>query len=415
MNLRERVNVVSPVGDSSPAEGQSPKGERNGHLRRVCDVRDLVEEASRGNWDTLARRDELSFCQGQLVLPSPLAGHDSLSPTNWATGQLCARLGIPAPYYRRCSPEIQDIQANHWLRQKPQDGDGEIWLLRAQDARLRAVLSQRYSPLDNTDLMEVLQPLLKPDLRVDWLDQSDDGLHLRIVDPSRMQDVLPGDGLSVGIHIANSEVGGRSLSVDALVYRLLCSNGLIRLVQGKSLLRQRHIHIARPRLVAALEEAVECAWQEADLFLEQMGRTTQIRVPDVEGVIERIGHKWHLPQNVQSEVMEDLRRAPAKLQETLYGMVNAFTSTAQRQSSEARYDLEVLAGHLVEHGVAAYAPKRRFDPLADDDLEAEEFEAEPSAPGFSGSKRFDAVEATRELMEAQIVSRRPRLREVNGR
>ena len=44
-----------------------------------------------------------------------------------------------------------------------------------------------------------------------------------------------------GLHIANSEVGKRSVTVDALVYRLVCTNGLIRLVKGKSLLHRRHV------------------------------------------------------------------------------------------------------------------------------------------------------------------------------
>ncbi len=372
----------------------------NDHLRHFTDVRDMVDAEGVGKWDTRVLREHLSFCNGQLVLPSPVGGHTTLTPTNWATGQLCARLGIPAPYFRRCPPDLQDAQANYWLS-KNKDVDGEKWLVRAKEDGLRAVLSSRYSPLDNDELVRALQPMMDARLRVDWLDLSDEGLHLRIVDPQKTRDVLPGDGLSVGIHIGNSEVGGRSLSVDALIYRLVCTNGLIRLVKGKSLLRQRHIHIAGPRLIAALEEAVENAWSEASGFLEQMRETTKMPVPDVEGTIERIGERWHLSQSVQEGILSDLRREPLRVQETVYGVVNALTSAAQRLPAEGRYDMEVLAGHLAEQGVAAYAPKRRH---------------EPPGNGHNGDEPFDVVETAREMLDAQIVSRRPILhREVSGR
>lgn len=378
----------------------APQRGANNHLRQFSDVRDQVDADGVGKWDARVLREHLSFCNGQLSFSSQEKGCAALSPTNWATGQLCARLGIPAPYFRKCPHDLQDVQANYWLG-KNQDVDSEKWLVRAKDDQLRAVLSSRYSPLDNDELLRALSPMMDARLRVDWLDLSDEGLHLRIVDPQKTQDVLPGDGLSVGIHIANSEVGGRSLSVDALVYRLVCTNGLIRLVKGKSLLRQRHIHIARPRLVAALEEAVDQAWNEGSGFLEQMRQTTRMPVPDVEGTIERIGERWHLSQSMQEGILNDLRREPVRVQETVYGVVNALTSAAQRLPAEGRYDLEVLAGHLAEHGVAAYAPKRRHEPVEN---------------GHNGEEPFDVVETAREMLDAQIVSRRPILhREVSGR
>ena len=376
---------ASPTSVSAPAPAQAKS------LRRLDDVRELVRADSLGLWDSFASREELAFKDGHLAFLNPQGDEMRLAPTSWATGQLCARLGIPASYFRKCPGVLQDVQANYWLRQSQPQGDdaGARWMLRAKGDRLRAVLSDRYSPLDNAELLDLLLPMLEPHHLVDWLSLEEEGLHLRVVDPKRTRDVLPGDGLSVGIHIANSEVGFRSLRVDALVYRLVCTNGLIRLVQGKSLLRQRHVHIARPRFVACLEEAVSLAWAEAEGFLEQIEATTRMRVSDVPGTLERLGEKWHLSQNVQDDLLLSLRREPSRVQETVYGLVNAVTSVAQRMAPETRYDLEVLAGHLAEHGVAAYASRKKRASL--DEIE------EP----------FDAVEAAREMFEAQVVSRRP--------
>lgn len=363
------------------------------------DVRDLVDEDDTEKWDTLVPRAELSLRNGKLALPVPSGEALPLTLTPWATGQLCSRLGIPASYFRRCPVHLQDEQANFWLRQpltlptkRPQRshdaGEGDFrsrasgnghgvaastasfsgneldteslalpWRLRAKQNRVRAILSGRYSPLDNCTLLETLMPLFQRHHRVDWCGLSPESLHLRIIDPLQTRDILPGDGLSIGVHIANSEVGFRAVTVDALIFRLVCSNGLIRLVKGKSLLRQRHIHLQQPRFISALENAVAEAFVTADEFLEQLRRSARVPVSDVESTIERIGEKWNLSESTTDSAKAMLLREPVAIQETLYGIVNAFTSAAQRLPDEGRYDLEVLAGRLAEHGVAAYAPR----------------------------------------------------------
>lgn len=327
---------------------------RAGHLLRLDEAHEAVKSDDGTKWDHITRRDQIALKDGRVAFALDRDGEhwEYLTPTSWATGQFCARLGIPASYFRKCPPVLKDVQANYWLRSgKAQDEDAntehnsaEQWLLRARGGTLRAVLSERYSPLDNTTLMECLTPMLDSRYRVDWFGLSDESLHLRVIDPERTREVLPGDDLSVGIHIANSEVGFRAVSVDALVYRLVCTNGLIRLVKGKSLLRQRHIHLAQPRFVAALEEAIANALGEAEGFIEQLRRTTAQPVSDVESTLERIGEQWNLSENTRNAVKGALLGERPDQQETVYGLVNAFTNAAHHLPDDDRYDLEVLAG-----------------------------------------------------------------------
>ena len=242
------------------------KNEVRGHS--LDQAREWVRADDDGKWDTTVPRQGLQLCDGRLTWPHQKE-EQPLSLTTWASGQLCARLGIPAPYFRKCPLDLQDAQANHWLQHGPQK-HGEKWLLRAKDESLRAVLSERYSPLDNATLLDELQMLLPDSYRVDWFGLQDESLHLRVVDPARTRELLPDDALTVGIHLVNSEVGMRSVTVDALVYRLVCTNGLIRLVKGKSLLRQRHLHVSQHRFVGALGEAIDQAMKESEKFLCQI-------------------------------------------------------------------------------------------------------------------------------------------------
>jgi hypothetical protein len=267
-------------------------------------------------------------------------------------------------------------------------------LLRARHGTLRAALSQHYSPLDNMALMNVLTPMLPPHYRVQWIGLEEESFHLRLIDSSRAHAVLPGDDFFVGVHIANSEVGMRSLTVDALVYRLVCSNGMVALVKGRSLLRQRHIHVAAPRFRAALEEALSQALGATETMLFQLQSAAKQVVPDAGVAIERLSRHWHLSETTQEVAKAALLTESLPVQESAYGLVNAFTAAAQTLPDEKRYDLEMLAGTLAQHGVPRFALAPR----------EEESEVTPKRDG-SQMVEEDVVGYARELFGARVMRR----------
>ena len=387
------------------------------------EVHERVREDAQGHWDTTVPRHELLMQDGHLLLPhNGSNGHPgSLRPTTWATAQLCQRLNVPTSYFRRCPNELQDAQANYWLRRGREtngnsangeahsDSEGhpngssnghgkghgpEKWLLRADDSMLRGVLSEHYSPLDNTQLMESVRPLFNGHYRVEWFGLSDEALHLRVIDPSLTRDVLPNDALSAGVHLSNSEVGRRAVTVDACIYRLVCSNGLVAMVRGKSLLRQRHIHVSQPRFQVALEEAVAEGLRTASGFVEQMKRATQQPVRDVEKALERLGIRMGLSQSVLDAARRSMLSERSDQQATLYSLVNGLTWAAQSLPDENRYDLEVLAGRLAETGLRSLDGDglgRRSRPRTRNGAQDTE-------------DNWSAVDAAEEMFEAEIAS-----------
>ena len=349
--------------------------------RELDHVRDRVEADDRGKWDEVALRQDLSWRQGRLVLPAsvrlPDGGGDiprRLCPSPWATSQLCQQLGMPARYFRACPPHLQEAQFAHWAHYAlAHDDDGlprhdlladrEHWLLRGKNAALRGVLSSRYARLDNRQLLDCLLPLLGERFEVSWHALTPESFHLRLVDPALSQDALPGDRLMVGLHVGNSEVGKRSVSVDAIVFRVLCRNGLIRVINGKGLLRQRHVSFDPPRFKERLERAISQALLEGAAFLSRLAATVRIPVPDVDGTLLLLGERWALSLRTRQMVRVCLLAMPAPHQESLWGLVNALTQAAQTLAPDDRYDLEALAGGLAEHGLpktsARIIPVRR--------------------------------------------------------
>lgn len=348
--------------------GNLPKGE-DWDLHRVLDA---VREDDEGKWDKVVFRDQLTLLNGKLLIPENAASNEveELTPTPWATSQMCGRLGIPTAYFRRCPLDLQDAQFNVWARQQdrfetsgfesngfPKHGTSstrssanERWLLRARHDSLRGVLSDRYTRLDNEPFLNILRPLVPERLQVKWFALTDESLHLRLIDPTLSREVLPDDRLSVGLHVANSETGRRSVTIDAIVWRLVCQNGLVRLVKGKSLLQQRHIFVSQSNFKRDLERAMGEALTTSAGLLERMQQSTTEHLNDIETVIEKIGERHQLSEAFQEKIKNALLLENRGQQETLYGLTNALTQAAQTLPPDDRYSMEVMAGEVMERG-----------------------------------------------------------------
>ncbi len=120
-------------------------------------------------------------------------------------------------------------------------------MIRTLDGKARAFLSNRYRRLDNYDLLHAVMPVLselKDDngkgLDILSCDVTETKLYLKCVFPKIEAEVKKGDPVQSGIVISNSEIGLGALSVTPLIYRLICSNGMIAPDYG-----QRKHHIGR--------------------------------------------------------------------------------------------------------------------------------------------------------------------------
>lgn len=331
-------------------------------LLPFADVRERVLCDDAGKWDETVLRRELTMREGELVLPSDgEVRHLTLSPL--AEGHLASRLGIPVSYYRVLPNLLKDQNANFWLKEgspkivDPRK-DNERWRLRAKLGTLRAVLSGSYSPLDNGPLCDNLASLLSSQHRVNWFGLDEESFHLHIVDPSRVREVLPDDDYFCGVYVGNSEVGARSVQVEAYLMRLVCTNGMVAVIGGQSLMRRRHIHIEANRFQTALREAFAHALDAADGFIETLRRTTTEEIPDPKTTLERLGERFGLAETTQNAALAAMARESPRVQETTYGLLQGLTEAAQLLPDAGRHDLELLAGQLAETGVPKWALRR---------------------------------------------------------
>jgi len=156
-----------------------------------------------------------------------------------AHDQIAQKLDIPAGYYNRMrasSPELLRDNVNHWFTHQPARR-----LVRTQENRLRAFLSDRYRPLDNFDLLQSVLPVIaemKADVEVASCEITEKKMYLKCLLPKVQGEIKVGDIVESGFAITNSEIGMATLTISPLLYRLVCRNGAII---NEHAMRQTHI------------------------------------------------------------------------------------------------------------------------------------------------------------------------------
>lgn len=159
---------------------------------------------------------EVPTPNGPVTYPIKPLAHDQIG--DWA--------GIPGKYYDRMlkeQPELLVRNVNTWLHASPAKR-----LVRTLDGA-RAFLSNRYQRIENEEIAAVALPILigDPDLTVVSSEVTERRLYIQAVTKRVEGEVKKGDVVQAGVIISNSEVGHGSVSVQRVIYRLFCLNGMI--------------------------------------------------------------------------------------------------------------------------------------------------------------------------------------------
>ena len=286
--------------------------------------------------------------------------------TPHAHRQIGERIGIPAKYYDRMrtqAPELLQSNVNHWFRTRP-----EQRMVRTLGSDARAFLSRRYRRLDNFDLAEAVLPTLMQmeGAKVVSCELTDTRMYLKVITSRVQADVKVGDPVQAGVCISNSEIGMGSLRVEPLIYRLVCTNGMVTPDRSA---RSRFTHLGRA--AADTPDAYELFSDETleadntafflkvqdlvrgavdrtkfEALVAQMRETTERRIGgNPVKAVELLSNKFKLQQHESSGVLQHLIQGGDLSQ---WGLLNAVTRTAQDMESYDRAtELEELGASVM--------------------------------------------------------------------
>ena len=191
-------------------------------------------------------------------------------------------------------------------------------------------------------------------------------LYIQAVTPKVSGEVKKGDVVQAGIVISNSEVGCGSVRVEPMIFRLVCTNGMIL----PSALRRHHIG-----------KAGEGEWNEGDAYevfsdatrklddkafwakvndvtmsaldsirfrenLAKLAQTTAIDTGKPQEAVEIVGATFGLLEQEQETVLTHLAKGGDL---SLWGLANAVTRSAEDMESYDRaIELERIGGQVIE-------------------------------------------------------------------
>jgi len=301
------------------------------------------------------RSIKLEPCDSQLFLHLEDNGIGTIEPlevNQIAHRQIGTHLKIPAPYYDRLLtsyPELLAENVNAWFNREPSKR-----MLRTMGGVARAFLSNRYRRIDNFEIARVVLPIIREiqGARFESCQITDSNMYLKVVNTRLEAEVVPGDIVQAGVIISNSEVGHGSVCIQPLVYRLVCSNGMvindaqtrrnhvgrvnnsnenILLYSEKTLAAEDHAFILK------IQDTVKAAVEETRFSrvvgLMQTARQAKMNTEDVPGIIRLTSKEFHITEDEGSGILQHLIEENDL---TLYGLSNAVTRHSQDVKSYDR-------------------------------------------------------------------------------
>ncbi len=290
---------------------------------------------------------------GDLIVSQNLLMDSSvlLHPTDWAMRQVCARLGatcwpgskrtLPFNYITACPSELRAEQLNYWLSETPQD---RKWFVRAYDEQCRAVLTNRYTPVDVTDMLKWVAEAIdsSPGTTVAFEKShvGPDSLHLKII--HKTVDTRDDGDWGTGAYIGTGEIGNYRIRVIPLAQRTSCANSIYWPHTDWSLVATHvgHAVILKTRVIAAIFSAFEGAVHALDQAL----KSRHLDIPrDFEDYIDDICARmgWNVHDN-KAILMG------SENNDSLFGVAMGISAAAKKTDTwDKRVEMELEAGRVL--------------------------------------------------------------------
>lgn len=306
----------------------------------------------------------------RMHLPKQMFGTPvPLALTDWAFNQICAKMGVaafgrgstkglPADYLMALQSKVRAYLLNYHL--SDEYFKDSKWFIRANGDTCRAILSESYARIDNTEMLELLGSMVKeqpvPGFRVIRPHVTPDSINIKTI----WKDINPnnngGGNFGIGVYLGNGETGNRKLRLYPMIQRHACDNSIIIEHEGGAEFFHRGLRVTKMLLIKSLFAEIFGIAADA---LDRMLKAERESIPDFQDVLSGLArrHGWD-----DSTVITVATGTEG--QETRAGLVNGITYAAHRifggddAGGDAMADMEILGGKIL------FAPPQEFAYLA---------------------------------------------------
>ncbi|MCX8074146.1 MAG: DUF932 domain-containing protein [Clostridia bacterium] len=259
---------------------------------------------------------------------------------------LCNAVGVPTTYVKRCmeasKADLACDNINTWIKTLPREKE---MFLRTTDDRLYGLLSNKYTIFDDHEVLDAVEDILSPhhNYLVKNYYISPEILKMRIVSRDKIN--INGEELSFGFDIKNSRVGRASCEIAIIIFRWICSNGMI-FGGGKGFMyTKKHIAINREQFITEFVEMLDHAPDTVE-YIKRSIETSQQTKLDSQS-IQNLINKFKAENISRNACGRIEQMMDEKYNRTLWGMTQSITELAQEYNLETREKMEEFAGKIL--------------------------------------------------------------------
>ena len=271
------------------------------------------------------------------------------TPTHWAFGQLCSRVGVPADYARTIPSEIAADCINYGLGYTRQLEDIGVMVRRNGATTINAVTGPKYGRIWDEEVSSALIHHVDGNRwHFPGLYASDRDMFCFAVDQNNPITVPGGNGRDTmlrGFFVWNSETGKSKFGMASFMLRSFCMNRTIFGMREFSEVSIRHTASAPDRM---LEEALPAlrsyAEGSAAPIVKLIEDARQKRIDDPVDFLTTRFSKRLAPVLIARHLEEEKRPV-----ETIWDAVNAVTAHARTiEHQDARVEFERASGDILK-------------------------------------------------------------------
>ena len=316
-------------------------------LQKAREIRDSCTDytVTKANHECMRFNDdaELSYITSVgEVRHSPMS--------RYALSQLCTKIGVPTNYIDKCVDsgriELAQDNVNSWLMSFNKD-----LLIREYNDSIRGILSTKYSICDTDEILETVDGVLNLDhFNIKGYYLTPERFHLRMTLKERMN--IEGEDLFAGLSFDSSDVGKSILRVRFLVFKQVCTNGLIVSKSSNQLFHQKHIGISSEEFAEGLEESIKIFPDfegVEDMIINASSESTYkfrgITQEQFDDLVVRITRETPVSAEEARKVISIMQEG--RYEDSKWGYINALTDVAKELTLEKRLEVEEYAGSLL--------------------------------------------------------------------
>jgi len=331
-----------------------------GNLNSLMDLAKVIEENENSKVDYIVPSEKMGMSKDNALYISDTGEFEI---TDHCHSQIASKLKIPKAYYDRMAeiPYFRAYNVNVWM-----ENSDENRMVRTLDGKARALLSDKFKPLDNFFMMQAFMPILAEhkDLEVKSSSLTEKKMYLQIVTPKLEGEIKHGDYIQGGFTISNSEVGAGAFDIKEFMYRLLCSNGMV----GTSHLRRTHVgkridttndmvlDVFKEDTIKAELDAYQLIIRDVlanaltqtafDNQLNKLRRASGDEITKVTKTVQNVTKRLNISEMYQDSMIENIYTEGNR---SRYGLANSITHLAhQIENPDEAYEFEKMGNRIIE-------------------------------------------------------------------